>query len=424
MAKPPKKKPTNLAPITFTDRDPIEDLLPASGWFRRYVDFSASLETCTRFRLFTAFCVFGAAINNTVWIHRGDVELLPKLFPNPWILLLAPPGRGHKTSTINMGVNLLVAARPDVRILANKITPEAVVKALASPNPNSPDCIRIGPPDATGLISAPEFSTFFGKQQYNSGLIPLLLDLYDYRERWTSATITRGQIILKDNCISIIGGSTPEGVQELVPEEWSESGLASRFIIIEQPINYHKRVTFPTRSCKATWQDLISEFTELTSIKGIMQWTSEAESIYDAYYQSLQPTGEAQRDAYQERKTEQLLKLAMLLTLSRGEMTVPASDMELAKRLMSLVLHDSDTQLERMTTHPRMRLAYRFKQYLEMHGETSKSKLANKFYRTLAQGESQFNEALRMLIIAREIEPVGGTPGNPIYKLVNRMKIR
>jgi len=111
----------NLHQVT-TDLDPIRALVPKKGWLRNYVHFSDGLEACARFRFFTACNMLGAALNNKVWLHRGSPDLLPKLFPNPWVLLLAPPGRGHKTSTINMGVKCLEQACPEVRILAGTDT--------------------------------------------------------------------------------------------------------------------------------------------------------------------------------------------------------------------------------------------------------------------------------------------------------------
>ena len=141
-------------------KDPISIHLPKDGWLGEYLEFTSGMEACPRFNFFSACCVLGAAVNNAAWIQRGDVDLLPKLFPNVWTILLAPPGRGHKTSVINMAVNCLTAACSEVRILADKLTPEYLVKALSSPK-TAKEVIRIGPRDATGLIKAPELSVFF-----------------------------------------------------------------------------------------------------------------------------------------------------------------------------------------------------------------------------------------------------------------------
>ena len=167
--------------------DAVATFLPQSGWLGDYLKFTENLEACPRFKFFASVCILGAAINNRVWLQRGGEGLLPPLMPNLWVTLLAPPYRGHKTSTINMAVNCLVEAFCEVRILADKLTPEAIVHALASPITPT-EVVRIGPRDATGLIKAPEMSVLFGKQQYNTGMVSLITDLYDYREEWKSET--------------------------------------------------------------------------------------------------------------------------------------------------------------------------------------------------------------------------------------------
>ncbi len=113
--------------------DSLEDHLPAVGFLGAYLKFTSGVEVCPRFRFFSACSVMGAIINNHIWIQRGDEGLLPKLFPNPWIILLAPPGRGHKTSAINMACNCLEQATPNARVLADKLTPETLVKNLSAP---------------------------------------------------------------------------------------------------------------------------------------------------------------------------------------------------------------------------------------------------------------------------------------------------
>jgi len=97
--------------------DAVTDFLPQEGWLGDYLNFTNNLEACPRFKFFSAVCALGAAVNNRVWLQRGSTGLLPPLMPNLWVTLLAPPYRGHKTSTINMAVNCLVEAFPEARIL-------------------------------------------------------------------------------------------------------------------------------------------------------------------------------------------------------------------------------------------------------------------------------------------------------------------
>lgn len=404
---------SKLSKIRKSQYDPIVEILPERGWLRDYVNFTSGLEACTRFQFFTACCILGAALNNRVYLHRGDRELLPKLFPNPWVLLLAPPGRGHKTSTINMGVNCLQQASPEVRVIADKITPESLVKALSEPSEK--ETIRIGPRDATGLIRAPEVSVFFGRRTYNEGLIQLITDLYDYRPEWVSETIGRGKNILKHNCISIIGGSTPVWLQSKLPDDAFTGGFMSRFIMVEMPPSYYRRIAAPKKPSGASWRKIVEGLVELKSFEGEVELTERGSKYYTKYYESMEPTGNEQFDAYQEREIEQIFKLGILLAICEGRTSMCEKHFKHAKQILTLLMEETEPRIERLTTKPRMRMVQDIQDLLRA-GSMTRQELLRKLYRTLDFGEQQFLEALRILGQANVID-VSGEAANPTYTL-------
>ena len=403
------------------EHDDVEEHLPKKGWLGLWMKFTGNLEICPRFRFFSACSAVGAAVNNKVWIQRGDEGLLPKLFPNPWVMLLAPPGRGHKTTAINMAVNCLTEACDDVRILADKLTPEYLVKALSSPS-TPKEMIRIGPRDATGLIKASELSVFFGKQTYNVGLVSLVTDLYDYREKWSGGTIGRGGETLRRNCISILGGSTPEWLQQMLPQDAFTGGFMSRFIIVEMPSTYFKKITHPKRPKDVEWKDLVQGLAEFNAFEGIMKWGNGSEVAYDKCYEDVLPTGDAQRDAYREREAEQILKLSMLLALNEERMAITGTDVKQAANLTNSLQLETNPRIDRLTTHPRMQLTQDIQDILKVKEVMSEQDLLKKVYKSLSQGEKQFYEALSVLRRTGIIEVVGKVP-NHGYKLRKEVKL-
>ena len=400
--------------------DSVEKYLPKNGWLGKYLNYTQGLEFCPRFRFFSSASVLGAAINNKAWIQRGDEDLLPKLFPNVWVLLLAPPGRGHKTSAINMPTNCLMEACPDVRILADKLTPEYLVKGLSAPVTKG-ERIRIGPRDATGLIKAPEVSVFFGRQQYNVGLVSLITDLYDYREEWRGGTIGRGGETLKNVCISILGGSTPDWLQCMLPQDAFTGGFMSRFVIVELPTAYFKRITEPKRPKDISWAEIVSGLSEISRQKGVITWGKGSKEAYDKYYQASAPTGNTQRDAYRERETEQILKISMLLAISVKRMELSGNDIDQAANIIYALREEVDSRIDRLTSHPRMHVTQEIKDLLRMHGELGEDILLSKVYKNLEGGERQYYEALNILRKTNQIEILGKSP-NYSYKLKEEKK--
>jgi hypothetical protein len=314
-----------------------------------------------------------------------------------------------------MCVNCLTQACDEIRILSDKLTPESVVHALSSPQ-TPKEVIRIGPRDATGLLKAPEMSVVFGKQQYNVGMISLITDLYDYREEWVSETIGRGKQTLRNNCISVFAGSTPSWLQHMIPQDAFSGGFMRRFIIVELPVSFYKRDSDPKKPKDMQWRTLVEDFREFSRISGQMTWGKGSKEAYKEYYDSFEPTGDEQHDAYKEGTYEQVLKIAMLLELNKGRLELTAKSLTQAKGLLESITPEVYTRIQALTVHPRMHLTLEIQQILKIHGTMKESKLLEKVYKNLSQGERQFYETLSVLKHTGIIT-VSGKPSNWEYTL-------
>ncbi len=295
------------------------------------------------------------------------------------------------------------------------MTPESLVKALSAPI-GEEGRVRIGPSNATGLIKAPELSVLFGKQQYNTGLVALITDLYDFREEWSSETIMRGRNVLKNVCISILGGSTPTWLQKMLPEDAFTGGFMSRFILCEMPVTYFKRVAYPQKSnIGQKWEHIVDGLRKLLAIHGEVSWSPEVHKAYKNYYENLLPSGEVQRDAYQEREAEQILRVSMLLALSEGGMTLELQHFIQAKSIINALMTETEPRIEHLTTHPRMQLVQDIQELLKQFGKMKESEIMKRVYRGLSLGEMQFREAIKILKISDVIEQEGFK--DPVYEM-------
>lgn len=399
-------------------KDSVEDYLPETGWLADFMRFTNELEACPRFRFFSACCVLGAAVNNRVWLQRGDPGLIPKMMPNLWVVLVAPPYRGHKTSCINMATNLLLQAHPHVRVLANKLTPEAIVHALATPM-DVESAVVLGPTDATGLIQAPEMGLLFGRQQYNVGMIQLITDLSDFREVWRSETIHRGKEVLHNVCISVIAGSTPKWLRSALPPDAFTGGFMRRFTLVELPALYYKRKALPKAPTDLHWEKLVRDFTAFSEVSGQMEMTEEAEAAYVEYYENFVATGDEQLDSYREALIEHILRLAMILTINEGSLRLEKRCFEQAKCLIEAIMPETIMRIESLSTHPRMSVVQSIKEVLLTCDSMHEYDLLERVYKQLSQGERQFYEALSILRRTGDLE-ISGKFGNFVYSLTEK----
>ena len=228
----------------------------------------------------------------------------------------------------------------------------------------------------------------------------------------------RGKMTLRRNVISIIGGSTPDWLQTMLPQDAFTGGFMSRFIIVEMPPTYFKRRGFVQRVPGTSWESLVSGLARLSSLKGEVKWTQNGLKTYVDLYETQLPTGDVQRDAYQGRTIEQIIRIAMLLSISEGKFKVDSIHMRQAASLLDCLMQETEPRIERLTTHPRMKLVQEIQDLLTL-GPLSRRALLKRVYRSLAYGEAQFQEAIRILNMAGVIQ-LTGKPNNPLITLTER----
>src|SRR3990172_632309 len=95
------------------------------GWLKSYLKYTEDHEGPEEFHFWVAVSVLGGAVRRNVYFDKDFY----KVFPNTFIVLVAPAGRCRKSTCIDIGVWFL--RRIDtVHVISEKITPEALAQAL------------------------------------------------------------------------------------------------------------------------------------------------------------------------------------------------------------------------------------------------------------------------------------------------------
>lgn len=414
-------------------RDRITDLLPDKGYFKLYAEMTEGSEICPRFHLFVAACVLGAVVARKVKFQRSSADVFPTLYPNPWIVLVAPQGVGHKTAALSVGRKLLMKlpqySQP--RILSAKLTPEALVKTLAVQDVDSSK-FRLPPgvspsflkPPATGLLYSTEMGVFLGREKYNVGMIALLTDLYDCPEEWTSATVMRGDQKLFNVALSLLAASTPDWMQSMLPSDAFKGGFMSRLLLVTLPVGWErKRVADPPKAPEGVRDSLVEEMDRVSQIAGEMKWTSEARQLFEAWYMDVErmPNSGALL-AYLERKQDHLLKLAILLELTSSyeKLVLTKESIERSLAILNCIESETAPIVEYLSTEPRMRNAQQILEMLRTYpkGLTEREILSITWRSFSFPGE--FDNIMTMLIKAGTVKWSTNEKGVAVYVYIDR----
>jgi len=294
-------------------------LLPRTGWFRAYHEYTLGSEAPAPFHFAAALTVLGAALGRNVFFDKGFYHV----YPNVATVLIAPTGKCRKTSATNVSLGL--AREVGVRVLSDRITPEALVIGLG------------GQEDAIGLLYAPELAVFLGRQRYLEGMVPLLTSLFDAPEYWSSTTIGRGELKLHRVALSLLAASTVEWFVEALPREAFSGGFMSRLLFIVQT-DTDRTFALPVRPAGHLLEKLREDLELMREVKGEVFMSSEATKWYEAWYAKHHKTGftDEKFAGYHERKPDHLIRIAMILKIGSAQsLTLSPGDLEQSVHILN-----------------------------------------------------------------------------------------
>lgn len=275
-------------------------------WLSTYLDYTANHEAPEIFHFWVGCSVVSAATRRRVWFDQNYYRIYPNLF----VVLVAPAGRCRRSVATNIGIRLLRAANV-TRVLSEKITPEGLAVALHN--------VGEGGKAVAGLhIHAPELSVFLGRQQYNEGLIALLTTLYDCPDKWEYVTRTKSEIHLERVYLTLLGATAPDWLADSIPPVAFGGGFLSRTIMVAAD-STDRVFPFPMPQDTTLEQQLVDRLHVISDKSGPFEFTPAARTWYEDWYRQnrQRPLDGTAISGYFERKQDHLIRLATILTLSQ-----------------------------------------------------------------------------------------------------------
>lgn len=347
------------------DRQCPEGILP------EYLIYTDKHEAPRDFHLWTCLGLISVALGRDVYFPQGDWEL----FPNLYIILVGDSGITRKSTTLKIGVKMLREALDDDRlhIMSQKLSPEYFCHRLGKLTEEN------GKSEAT--IHASELSVLLGKTKLDDSFIKILTDLYDCPDYWDYGTIGRGEDICNNVFLTVLGGSTPEWLKNSLPEESLAGGFFSRLVLVHRQEtgfrNPHPQDVFSLEKQKHR-MNIINDLRIITRLKGPMRWDRDAKLMYEDWYWDYNRPEDAPHfmKGYYGRKTDFLIKTAMLLSLSgRSDLLITPPDFLMAQQILA-ENEDHIHDLSRvMATTQSGQLLAKIRDMLKRNGVMAHSKL-------------------------------------------------
>ena len=221
------------------------------NWLQEYVEYASEVTDAPRiFHEYVGLAIVASVIGNKFYLPFGDTAI----YPNLWLILIAPSSAYRKTTSMNIGKRLLMDQKKDW-IYPNDFTTESFIKVMAS--------------RPSGILFYDEFRSLVSQmnKEYNAGLQPFLTSIYDCPGKYRR-TKAKEEIEILKPCLSIISGTTIDWFLRGVKQHDYEGGFLPRFLIIPAK-KKEKPLAFPPKADVDKRDKLDRELQRLAKFEGV-----------------------------------------------------------------------------------------------------------------------------------------------------------
>jgi hypothetical protein len=253
-----------------------------------------------------------------------------------YTVLVGPSGACRKGTA--MGIALEFLENLDVKMAAESITREALIRELKNANSNTPDLMSGKMSLHSSLtIWAPELTVFLG--YHNHQLLSDLTDWYDCRNKWTYRTKNMGTDEIIGVYVNMLGATTPDLIRTTMPLDAIGGGLTSRMIFVYE--ERKKRIVpmpFLTEAELGLMHQLHIDLESINALNGRFQATEDFLDGWTKWYTGTEgnpPFKDPRFAGYIERRPNHVMKLSMIVNAARtNTMIVEQIDLERAIKIL------------------------------------------------------------------------------------------
>lgn len=288
-----------------------------SDWLESYIDCVAHTEAPRRMHFWTGVSTIAGALRRKVWIDMTQY----KWIPNFYIILVAPPGIIAKSTTLDIGHDLLRGV-PGINFGPNIVTWQALLPEFAKVEEQFEyKGERITQSALTCTVS--EMGNFFDLDEKQ--LINLLIDLWDNKKHTDKVTKGSGEDHLINAWINLEACTTPAWLQANVSPTTVSGGLASRMIFIYAD-KKERLVAYVDRSLPKNYETqralLTKDLIHISTLAGPFSITEDARKWGEQWYNQIWENYKQDEEIfgnYIARKQTHLHKLAMVISAAKRD---------------------------------------------------------------------------------------------------------
>lgn len=302
------------------------------NWIDGFVEGTEHLPSPSLFRKWAGIACIAGVLERKVWVKT----MHSKLFPNMYTILVGPPGVGK--SVVLRQTEALWRSIEGLHVAPKSVSKASLMDSLGEAKRNKSLVKGAGQSIFLNfnslLVNAGELGVFI--PQYDPEFMNSLTDVYDgdiYEERKRTKDLN---LLIKEPCLNIIGGTTPSYLNQVLPEgAWDQGFLSRTFLIFCGTTNLvdlfsddgEEMVEAPL------FPKLRSDLRSIFDMIGAFSFAPEAQAAIRQWHMAGGPPrpDHPKLINYCTRRSAHLLKLSMIACASRSDdMIIALQDFQTA----------------------------------------------------------------------------------------------
>ena len=319
---------------------------------------------------FAGVSAIAGALRRKVWLDMVRY----KWYPSFYIVFVADPGIVAKSSTADISMDLLRAV-PGIRFGPDAVTWQSLVTSFAGSCEMFEWNGAYHPMSAITLLAS-EYGSLMNLADQD--MVNLFITLWDGRDRYDKQTKMSGSDTIEAPWINLLACTTPSWMATNMSQLAMAGGLTSRTIYVFGEAK-EAFIAYPDQAAPANIlalrQHLLQDLEYISvALTGPFRLGRAAREWGAAWYEKLwqetyKPELPDWHKGYLARKQTHLHKLAMVLSVSRGDsLEITVDDLQLAETMLLSVEQDYEKVFSKVGKSAQAVEATKFIEYVRRRG--------------------------------------------------------
>lgn len=293
-------------------------MTPEFDFIAEYLRFNSGNECPRNFHIWSGLVCLAAAVHKRVYTLLGEDSYVT-LYPNLYIALIGDQG-SRKSSAKDYALDLFTEAFPDYPQLSDIQSAEDIIKYMNQdqnkfliPSKTPGETMTVRP--IIGFIN--ELNNFLAIDIVK--MVDFLTNIYS-KKRYKSSTIKRGLEDLENPCMNMLACAPTDWIMEKMKGSIVSGGLSRRLVQVYEP-DLGPPIARPKRpeGYAKMWERLKGHLLYASQLSGEFKWEPDMAAFYDKWYIDIRKSMSQEKlmAGFQSSLHDQVLKVSMLLTLSR-----------------------------------------------------------------------------------------------------------